>query len=64
VTLELRDFDLRLVVEPRQFTFVPTRALGELVDAGIWESPGRLVDSHNASDGEFWLDFMPPFGGV
>jgi hypothetical protein len=60
--VELPDEGVRLVVEPRAPRFVPTKALGELVDAGIWESPGRLVEG--TSGGEFWIDYMPPYGGV
>jgi len=54
--------ELRLVVESEMPTFVPTRALGELAEAGIWESPARLVEG--SVGGRFWMDVMPPYGGV
>jgi predicted secreted hydrolase len=63
VELTMPELGVNLVVAPRQLTFVPTRALGELVDAGIWESPGRLVRGP-CSGGDFWIDYMPPWGGA
>jgi len=55
---------MRLVVEQELPTFVPTRALGELAEAGIWESPARLIESEGSGAGRFWIDVMPPYGGV
>jgi hypothetical protein len=58
--LDMPDERLRFVVEHEQPTFVPTRALGELVEAGIWESPARLLEG--PTGGRFWVDVMPPYG--
>src|SRR5262249_48210188 len=60
--VELPGDDLRFVVEHELPAFVATRALGELAEAGIWESPARLVEG--GPGGRFWVDVMPPYGGV
>jgi hypothetical protein len=62
--LELPDDGISFVVEHEVPTFVPTRALGEMVEAGVWESPARLVEARGIGGGRFWVDVMPPRGGV
>jgi len=67
--LTMPDEGLRAVVEHELPTFVSTRALGELVEAGIWESSARLVDgaalgTGDASDHRFWVDVMSAYGGI
>ncbi len=61
---ELPDEGIRLVLEHEIPKFVPTRALGELFEAGIWESSARLVDASGTSGGRFWVDVMPAYGGA
>ncbi|MBX3203781.1 MAG: hypothetical protein KF764_01870 [Labilithrix sp.] len=62
--LTLPDDGIAFTIEHEQRTFVPTRALGELIEAGIWESPARLVDARGVTGGRFWADVMGPFGSV
>lgn len=58
------DDDIELVLEHEQRAFIPTRALSELSEAGIWESPARLVDARGVSGGRFWVDVMAPYGSI
>lgn len=61
--LTLPDEGVDLHVEHLRRSFVPTRALGELLVAGIWESPADRVGATSAAGDEcFWVDVMPPFG--
>lgn len=55
---------IRLVLAHDHRTFVPTRALGELIEAGIWESPCTLIEGEGVRGGRFWVDVMPPWGGA
>ncbi len=65
VRLQDDGLDVRLVLRHRQPTFVPTRALGELYDAGIWESPCDVESAEGVGEGgRYWVDVMTPGGGV
>jgi len=63
-TLTLPDEGVRLTLEHEQRTFVPTRALSELNEAGIWESPARAIESEGIGPGRYWVDFMAPMGST
>lgn len=56
--------DIHLVLEHEQRAFIPTRALTELCEGGIWESPARLIDAKGVSGGRFWADVMGPNGSI
>ena len=62
-TLTLDD-DIHIVLEHEQRAFIPTRALSELSEAGIWESPAKLVEAKGVSGGRFWADVMAPYGSI
>lgn len=62
--VRLPDEGIELTLAHERATFVRTRALGELIEAGIWESPARLERATGVRGGRFWVDYMPPFGGV
>lgn len=65
VRLQGDGLDAHLVLAHRQPTFVPTRALGEMFDAGIWESPCDVLEASGVSaGGRYWVDVMTPWGGA